>query len=180
MTQQKVESAISHILGKIKLTLTKEQEGALREFGLACLSDDIKFPFMYGNPGSGKTTIAMLMARAGTLLDMKSKVITAVELTLAAQKDTQKIVEIGNHEGLLIIDDIGISGWSVKSYGTDIPVMDYTLLLRYSMFLRGYGTIITSNIPFDRIGDYLSEQVTDRCNQMFKPIPMIRKSLRVK
>lgn len=176
--KNKVESAIGWAVSKFPKKLSDLQVASLQEFGLVCLGGSQKWPFLYGNAGSGKTTVARIMATAGTMLDLKPKVSGAVELTLSAQQDTRNIIQTGNHDGLLVIDDLGISGWSVKSYGTDIPVMDYVIMLRYELFLRGTGTIITSNIPFDKLGDYLSEQAHDRCREMFKPIAIITKSYR--
>lgn len=135
--------------------------------------------YIFGQPGNGKTTIARIFSTVLYFLNHEPRMISAVDLVLRCQNDTKVVSEFGSHKGAVIIDDIGVSGWTVRSYGNEIPVMDYLLMLRYERFISGKcPTIITSNVPFSKLADMVSVQVYDRLEEMTAPVEFVLKSKR--
>lgn len=140
--------------------------------------------FLYGNIGSGKTTLARSVAQLINMLygneyryeDRKGVItISALELAeVAKQEDSSRFDTLKTTE-LLHIDDVGTEPPSVKVWGNEVSPLTDILYARYDRMLY---TVITSNLYEDDIVKRYGKRIADRFREMFDLLSFENKSYR--
>ena len=140
--------------------------------------------FLYGNIGSGKTTLARSIAQLISLLygneyhyDDRKGVVTVSALQLAdeAKKEDGGRLSLYRTTELLHIDDVGTEPASLKVWGNEVSPLTDILYRRYDNMLY---TVITSNLYEDDICKRYGERIGDRFREIFDLLSFDNRSYR--
>ena len=140
--------------------------------------------FLYGNVGSGKTTLARAVARLISILygneyryeDRKGVVtVSALQLAEEAKKEDGGRLKLYMTTELLHIDDVGTEPASVKVWGNEVSPFTDIIYSRYDYMLY---TVATSNLFEDDICQRYGNRIADRFREMFDLLSFDNKSYR--
>lgn len=153
----------------------------LSEIGRWLANDNETGLLLYGNVGSGKTTV---MDAISNLFSCKGihhkgvnigfKRLESVELYQMYKYKYSEFEEI-KKSPLLAIDDFGVEPVFVNVFGTDISPISEILYHRYQNRLT---TIITTNLGVDEIRKRYGDRIADRFNEMMHPVLFANQSYR--
>lgn len=156
-----------------KLVVDDNLKRRLSEIGRWLADPDDTGLLLYGNVGSGKTTImdaiSNLFSTKGIMhrgVNIGFKRLESVELYQMYKFKYAEFDEIKKCP-LLAIDDFGIEPVYINVFGTDISPISELLYHRYQNRLT---TIITTNLAVDEIRKRYGDRIADRFNEMMQVI----------
>lgn len=139
--------------------------------------------FVYGNPGTGKTSSFKIIQEISTNYSLKNLWIPlkhtndiVQEFNLSESKLKDNVIKYYT-KGKYLFDDLG-SEVEASNFGKEdifIRIIEH----RYNEFLnKGTKTFITSNLSFEDIRTRYGERIYDRLYQMFNQIKLSGESRR--
>eukprot|EP01093_Parvamoeba_rugata_P012250 TRINITY_DN3531_c0_g1_i1.p1 TRINITY_DN3531_c0_g1~~TRINITY_DN3531_c0_g1_i1.p1 ORF type:complete len:221 (+),score=35.86 TRINITY_DN3531_c0_g1_i1:44-664(+) len=148
----------------------ENQDGANLDKGL----------FIYGNPGSGKTTSLKILQRIAIKYKLSQIWLPMIETSEVVQKyninrNKEYIIEYYS-KGNFIFDDLGAETHANNIYvfGKE-DIFIRIIEARYNDFIeRGIKTHISSNLTIDEINKRYGPRVADRFYEMFNLLPLYK------
>ena len=135
-----------------------------------------KSAFLWGVPGSGKTTLAAEILKAQWRKGQPGKFIIIPELVLSLQSDFEnsysRAMDISKQKGLLVLDDLGAE-----------KTTDYVRQMLYVIInareMNEWQTIITSNLSIEEISTAIDPRIASRIAGMGEVINLGDKDFRL-
>lgn len=156
-----------------KIIVDEDLMKRLSEIGRWLADPDDTGLLLYGNVGSGKTTVMDAISNLFSTKNIQHrgvnigfKRLESVELYQMYKFKYAEFDEIKKCP-LLAIDDFGIEPVYINVFGTDISPISELLYHRYQNRLT---TIITTNLAVDEIRKRYGDRIADRFNEMMHPV----------